>query len=163
GVLAMAFGASGSGSYLLWLIALSTSFCLITMLNLVLMAENRIALATEERVAALRRGLFVQLIMFLGWPVAPILIRTAGISKSDVFAVSGVLACVQLALVALFAATEDAVFPRTIRKPQPGLRRLAAELFCPGAGRGPLYVVVQMAMLLAAGWWLGSAVDFREF
>ena len=49
------FGVAGSRSW--WVLAIATTVCLATMANLVLLAENRLSLPTEDRVTALRVGL----------------------------------------------------------------------------------------------------------
>ena len=50
-----------------WVLAIMTTFCLATMVNLVLLAENRLSLPTENRVTPLRVGFLVQFLLIVAW------------------------------------------------------------------------------------------------
>ena len=50
-----------------WGLAVMGSICVVTMINLVLLAENRLTLPTENRVTRLRAGFFVQFLLIIGW------------------------------------------------------------------------------------------------
>ena len=118
--------------------------------NLVLLAENRLSLPTENRVTALRIGFLVQFLLIVAWTLT-LHRRIAAASASNAVEALGVVGGIHLALVALFAVTEDLVVPRRVRVAERGGRgaRWLLALFGPGGGRGALYVLVQMAMLLA--------------
>ena len=118
------------------------------MINLILLAEHRISLPTQIRLTPLRAMLFVQFVIFVAWPSAPVLFHATGVGKTEVIQSIGVLGGLQLAIVALFAVTEQ---------PNPPLQELRRTrrsfewiwlLFRPGRGRGPVYVLLQMTILL---------------
>jgi hypothetical protein len=146
------FGFGPGASTPWWVLAMATTFCLVSMTNLVLLAENRLSLATENRVTPLRVGFAVQFLLIVGWMLTfvgePANIRS---SAAEALATLGGL---HLAVVAMFTVTEDLIVPRRAlirlhaRSP---LRRLIAIL-SPGGGRGALYVLAQMAILLLAVW-----------
>ena len=146
------FGGTGSDSW--WVLAMATTACLATMVNLVLLAENRLSPPTENRVTPLRVGFLVQFLLIVGW-TSSFINEPAGVRANAAEAL-GVLGGLHLALVAMFTVTEDLMIPRRL------LLRLKAEsrwyrplaLFGPGAGRGALYVLTQMALLVMAGWLL---------
>jgi hypothetical protein len=60
---------------------------------------------------------------------------------------------VQLAIVALFTVTEDLVFSRRVLRQvkSSGRRRWLIPIFGSGGGRGAVYVLMQMALLIAVG------------
>src|SRR5437867_1165157 len=64
----------------------------------------------------------------------------------------------------MFSVTEDLVPPRRLlRQKKTGAgRRRATAIFRPGAGRGAVYMLAQMALFLIAGWSLAStSADLR--
>ena len=151
-----AFSSSGfhftffGGSAPWWLLVMLTTFCLISMMNLVLLTENRLSVATGNRVTALRIGFAVQFLVLVGWMLSfagePPPIRTSAAWTL------GVLGGLHLAAVAMFTVTEDLVLPRRVlirMREWSALRQMVAIL-SPGGGRGALYVLAQMAILLAA-------------
>jgi len=66
----------GAGS-LLWSFASMVLVCGVTMVNLILLAENRLLLPTEDRSTALRIGFFAQFLLIIGMAVYPALTRIA--------------------------------------------------------------------------------------
>ena len=131
-----------------WFVALVATFCVVSMINLVLLAENRLALPTEHKVAPVRAGFLVQLVLVGAWMLS--FLGGSPRVQSNVLQALGVIGGIHLALVALFAVTEDLVGSRRMRarettSPARGLM----ALFRPGGGRGALYVLAQMALLLA--------------
>ena len=131
-----------------WIAGLVGTICLASMLNLVLLAENRLALPTENKVTPLRLGFLAQLVLFAAWMLS-FLDATPRV-QSNVAEALGVVGGIHLALVALFAVTEDLVGSRRMRvREQADPARGIMALFRPGGGRGALYVLAQMAMLLA--------------
>ncbi len=143
-------GFGTAGPSMGWTLAIVATIWLTTIVNLVLLAENRLSLPTEDRVTPLRVGCFVQFLLIAAWTLAfrndPPGARTAAAH------VLALVAGGHLALVAAFTVTEDLTMPRRM------LRRLASSspwgwltaIVRPGGGRGAAYVLVQMAMLLAA-------------
>jgi hypothetical protein len=159
GFIVMGGGASMgmAGGSFWWGLAMTTTFCLASMVNLVLMAENRLSLATENRITPLRIGLLVQFLLIVGWALSyvdlPWQTRTRG------FAMLAVFGGLHLALAAMFAVTEELVLPRRVlmrMQSQPAWQRLLA-MFYPGGGRGAIYILAQMALLVWASWMLDSA------
>jgi hypothetical protein len=142
-------GAGGATSW--WVLAISTTFCVSLIVNLILLAENRLSLPSENRTTALRIGFLGQLLLMAAWALS--YIAEPGSTPGN--AGSFLLACgaVHLALVATFTVTEDLVLPRRAlltRKNLPSWRHVIAPLQ-PGGGNGALYVLLQMALLLAVG------------
>jgi hypothetical protein len=138
-----------------WGLAIMASSCLMTMLNLVLLAENRLSLATENRVTALRVGFLAQFLLILGWTLS--FINGAPAVRSDAIESLGVAGGLHLALVAMFVVTEDLVAPRRVllgmKKARWGWLK---SVLLPGGGRGALYVLTQMSILLVAAATLGA-------
>jgi hypothetical protein len=121
------------------------SFWLSTLANLVLLAENRLSLATEDTVTPLRIGLFVQFMLMIFW--AFLLLFTS--NRSDGPEVLSVLGTIHLALVSVFVVTEEMSVPRRVLLRIRGASSWSLlRLFGPGAGRGAAYILVQMAMLI---------------
>ena len=146
------FGLGMARAQFWWVFAISLSVCLVTMGNLVLLAENRLALSTENKVTPLRVGFFVQFLLILGWTLSYVSSSNA-VVRSNAFDVLGVVGGLHLAAVAMFTVTEDLVVPRRVlmrMRQSSGPRRWVLAMFHPGGGRGALYVLVQMAMLIAA-------------
>ena len=138
---------AGTGT-LWWILAIATTACAATMANLVLLAENRLSLPTENRVTPLRVGFLVQFLVIAAWTLTFIK-ETPRVQENAVQAL-GAIGGWHLAIVAMFSVTDDLIVPRralrriTLSAPW---RRLVA-LFTPGAGWGAFYVLVQMALLL---------------
>jgi hypothetical protein len=159
---AFGFGMPASQSW--WGLAIATTSCLVTMANLVLLAENRLSLPTENRVTALRVGFLVQFLLIAGWTLS--FINEAPLARSNAGGALGVLGGLHLAVVAMFTLTEDLIVPRRVllRMNAASPWRRMLSMFLPGGGRGAIYVLGQMALFLAAGWLLRPAwVSFRWF
>jgi hypothetical protein len=151
---------SSSGSSFGWPLAIMTSFCLVSMANLVLLAENRLSLPSENRITPLRVGLLVQFLLIVLWTLS--YINDTGHVLSRAGWALAVFGGIHLALVALFAVTEDLVLPRRVllrMRSRPSWQRPFA-MFLPGGGRGAIYMLVQMAILLVVAW-LFAAIDSR--
>ncbi|HYR84039.1 MAG TPA: hypothetical protein VE422_08180 [Terriglobia bacterium] len=139
---------SSTGSDFWWMVAISTAFCLMTLANLVLLAENRLSLPTEDRTTALRVGFFAQFLLIVAVAATHAGSLGATTEKSPILGVVGGL---HLALVATFAVTEDLALSRRVvgqNKSSSRWRRLLV-MFNPGGGRGAAYVLAQMVLLLA--------------
>jgi hypothetical protein len=142
---------SGGGD-LLWSFAAMALICVVTMTNLILLAENRLLLPTENRSTALRIGFFVQFLMIIGAAVYPILRNPSYPSYAFVNPL-GTLGGLHLAAVALFSVTEELDLSRRIRQQNrtaTGWRRYLV-IFSPGGAWGAIYVLAQMALFLAVG------------
>ena len=141
----------GSGS-LLWSFAAMVLVCLVSMVNLVLLAENRLLLPTEDRSTALRIGFFVQFLLIIGAAVYPAW-RNPSYPIYSFASSLGVMGGLHLAAVALFAVTEEMDLSRRIRQQNrnaTGWRRYLV-IFRPGGAWGAIYVLAQMALFLAVG------------
>lgn len=142
-------GPPGFAGSTWWLLGIAMTFCLASLVNLVLLAENRLSLATEDKVTGLRVGFLVQLLLLGAWLLfyldGPPRIR------GNVIASIGVVGGLHLALVAIFTISEDLVLARRtrLREKVSTLRTRLLAMFLPGGGRGAIYVLVQMALLLA--------------
>lgn len=143
----------GAGSEPWWALAMVTTFCLATMINLVLLGENRLSLPTENRVTTLRVGFLAQLLLVAGWTAS--FIHAAPAARSNAVEALGVFAGLHLALVAMFTVTEDLDAPRRVLlRMRSSSRRWLFAMFMPGGGSGAVYVLVQMALVLLTAWLL---------
>ena len=146
----MGFGVGPAAGQFWWTLAITTTACVMTMANLVLLAENRLSLATENRVTALRIGFFAQILLISGWFLT--YINEPPGTESTVIAFFGVIGGAHLAAVATFTVTEDLSVPRRalLQMQRPSRWRRLLAMFGPGGGRGAAYVLAQMAVFLAA-------------
>jgi len=140
----------GAGS-LLWSFASMLLVCGVTMVNLILLAENRLLLPTEDRSTALRIGFFTQFLLIIGMAVYPALTLPSYPVYQFASALGG-LGGLHLAAVALFSVTEELDLSRRIRQQNrtAGWRRYLA-IFRPGGAWGAIYVLTQMALFLVVG------------
>jgi hypothetical protein len=142
----------GGGGSLWWSFAAMAVACVVTMVNLILLAENRLLLPTEDRSTALRIGFFVQILLILGAAVYPYW-RNPSYS-AYVFASSmAVMGGLHLAAVALFSVTEEMDLSRRIHQQNrsaTGWRRYLV-IFRPGGAWGAIYVLTQMGLFLTVG------------
>jgi hypothetical protein len=136
-----------------WSLAGMTAVCLTTMVNLILLAENRISLPTQDRVTALRIGFLVQFLIIIGLSIASIIYLAPGSPRSSGLELLGGIAGLQLAVVAAFTVTEDLAPSRVILSElrTPGRWHWPKAIFRPGGGRGAAYVLVQMILLMIVG------------
>jgi len=149
GMSAMSFGTSRAATW--WALAIMASGCVMTLINLVLLAENRLAVPTVNRVTPLRIGFLAQFLLIAGWVLS--YVREPPRVQEDAIGALGVIGGLHLGLVALFAVTEDLVLPRRalLEMQRPGPRDWWLALFRPGGGRGAAWVLAQMGLLVAAG------------
>ena len=146
-----AFSLGGSRASMWWGLAIAASGCVMTLVNLVLLAENRLTVPTVNRVTPLRIGFLAQFLVIAGWVLS--FIKEPPRVQEDAIGALGVIGGLHLGLVALFAVTEDLVLPRRVllEMQRPGPRDWVLALFRPGGGRGAAWVLAQMALLVAAG------------
>jgi hypothetical protein len=137
-----------------WMLAITSSACLMTMVNLVLLAENRLSLPSENRITPLRVGFLAQFLLIAAWMLTSI--NEPPRARLSAIEVLGVFGGLHLAVVAIFTVTEDMVLPRRVllgMQGRPAWRRLFA-MFLPGGGRAAIYVLAQMGLLLFTAWLL---------
>lgn len=140
--------SGGTGNEAWWVLGITTSFCLISIVNLVLLGENRLALPTENKVVPLRVGFLAQFLLIVGWSLP--FINDAPRIQSNVHEVMSVFAGIHLALVAAFTVTEDLVLSRRtlLEMRRPSRWHWLLAFFRPGGGRGAAYVLAQIGVLL---------------
>jgi hypothetical protein len=132
------------------MVAIMFTFWLASLVNLVLLAENRLSSPTGDAVTPLRQGLLAQFLLIVGWALTYIGDSSAiRLSTGRALMSAGT---VHLAVVAYFAVTEDfAVARRIWRRMNVATRwRWLLATFGPGGGRAAAYVLVQMCALGAA-------------
>lgn len=145
-----------------WVLIASTALCLVSMTNLILLAENRLALAIEDSSTALRAGFFVQYLLILTCITAPYFWGVAGYSSTDVMEILVVVAGIHLAVTAIFAVTEDMVLSRRVfRRVQKSLSRPWFAIFRPGGGRGAVWILAQMIIAASIAFVVGDSQQFR--
>ncbi len=155
-----------TGSELWWTLAGYGSFFLVSITNLILLAENRLLQPAEDRSTALRIGFLLQFLLIIAGSIYTAYGATpygtsypAGLtpsgtrSLSDAADLLGVLGGIHLAVVAIFSVTEEMIPSRRIRhqiQAAAGWRKYL-WVFRPGAARGAIYVLMQMALLFGIG------------
>ena len=145
-------------------LAIMVTFCLATMINLVLLAENRLTLPTDNRVTPLRIGFLVQFLLIAAWTLA--FANAPFPAAAQALAMLGLFAGLHLAVVATFTVTESLVVSRRVQLQTAASapRRWLMAIFRPGGGRGVLYVLAQMMVLLLVAFRLdGSGSNIRWF
>lgn len=145
---------SGARVSVWWPFATVILFCLTTLMNLVLLAESRLALPTEDRVPVLRVGFLIQFLMLIAWLL--ILNESGSLTTGDVTGGLLFLGSAHLVLVALFGLTEGLTVT-SVAAALPGpLKRWPRLLAVLGAGTASavVYVVLQMVLFVAAGAYL---------
>jgi hypothetical protein len=145
----------GGGPQNWWPVMLAATLGSASLANLVLLAENRLSSPVEDKATALRIGFFAQFLAIIGvfsaaWYVLPV--------PGRVTAAITVLCGLHLAIVAAFTIAEDFSVSRRVqlRMQAPSRWRLLDPILRPGGGRGALYVLAQMGLLLLAIWALTS-------
>jgi hypothetical protein len=103
-------------------------------------------------VTTLRVGFLVQFLLIVAWTLAYINEPTG--VRSAAVAALGVIGGLHLAVVATFTVTEDLVVSRRVLlgMTSASRSRWLLAMFRPGGGRGAVYVLAQMAVLLSAAW-----------
>ena len=133
-----------------WTYGTLVVLCLATMANLVLLAESRLTLATQNRVSVLRVGLFLQFLLILAWVLANGLRGSIYVTQSLMALM--VVGTLHLGLVAVFAVTEGLDVPNQRVASPRWLRHWGMHyLLGPGGGRAALYVLLQMALFVGTG------------
>ena len=147
---------SGTRVSVWWPFATVILFCLTTLMNLVLLAETRLALPTEDRVPVLRAGFLIQFLILIAWLL--ILQESGGMTARDLAGGLLVLGAAHLVLVAWFGVTEGLAVtsvPAALPKPLRRWPRLLA-VFGAGTASAVVYVVLQMILFVAVGAYLND-------
>jgi hypothetical protein len=133
-----------------WTILITvTCLCVISGTNLVLLAENRLQLPTEDRSTALRIGFLIQQLFIIGFCIYMLL--TTGGPKTDTGVGMSILGGWHLMLVAFFAVTEDiGLSRRIVHQLKTGSIWRRLWFFHPGGSGGAVYVLLLMILLLIA-------------
>jgi len=133
-----------------WALAMFMTFGAVSLVNLVLLAENRLSSPVENKSTPLRVGFFAQfLAIVIGFTVIARFSTTPRGVLVEPLLFFGLL---HLTIVAAFTVAED--FPVSRRV----LRRIQAPsrwsplwtILWPGGGRGAAYVLFQMVLLIVA-------------
>ena len=150
-----------SVSEMKWFLIGSTAVCFTSMTNLVLLAENRLSLAIEDRSTALRVGFFFQFLLALACIIGPLWGGAVSFTATDVVEALGGIGGAHLAVTAIFAVTEEmALSRRVFKRVKKSLGRPWFFIFRPGGGRGAAWILTQMLILLTIGWTLGTDSEF---
>ena len=155
------FGFARTGSFSLslstpsradgwWALAIFLTVGTLSLINLVLLAENRLSSPVENKATALRIGFFAQFLAIIGGFTA-IAHFTRVTGAVEPLAVFGLL---HLAIVAVFTVTEDFPVSRRVwrRIEAPSRWSWLWTILWPGGGRGAAYVLLQMGLLVLAVW-----------
>lgn len=128
----------------------------VTLVNLLLLAENRLSSPVDNKATALRVGFLVQLVAIVGAFVAVSWFAPGLPRPVEPMMALGI---VHLAAVAAFVVTEDFDVSRRVERQMrtPRWWRPLGVVLGPGARPGVLYVFAQMAILAAATWYLASS------
>jgi hypothetical protein len=143
-------GPGPTTSQLVWTFAIVTTAWLVTLINLLLLAVNRLSLPTEDSVTPLRLGFLAQLLVMIA--CALLFVFDPPPSAKSAGYVLAVLGGLHLTLLAAFAVTESPTVPRRalLRMKSASQGGWLVKVFGPGGGRGPASVILQLAILLGA-------------
>jgi hypothetical protein len=146
------FGPSGgpslTTSQIFWTLSIVTTAWLVTLINLLLLAVNRLSLPTEDSVTSLRLGCLAQLLLTAGWALT-FVFEPLATAKAAGY-VLAVLGGLHLTMLAVFAVTESPTVPRRalLRMKSSSLEGWVVRVFGPGGGRGPGSLILQLAILV---------------
>lgn len=143
-------GPSLTTSQLAWTLAIVTTMWLVTLVNLLLLAVNRLSLPTEDSVTFLRIGFLAQLLLMAGWALS--FLSEPARTPENVGIALAVFGGLHLMMVAVFATTEIPTVPRRalLRMKAPTFQGWLVKVFGPGGSRGPGNVILQLAVLMTA-------------
>jgi hypothetical protein len=138
-----------------WFLGSVTIFGLASLMNLVLLAENRLSSPVEDKATALRIGFFTQLAVMAG---AFIAVWKFGTGTPSVAEPLVTLCGIHLAAVATFVVTEDLFVSRRVLLQMSRHRwwRWFDVVLRPGGGRGALYILMQMVLLFLLIAWVDA-------
>ena len=135
---------------LFWTLAIITTVWIAMLINLVLLAVNRLSLPTEDSVTYLRLGFLAQLLVMAGWAIVFLFDPLS--SQRAAGAALATLGGLHLAAFAIFAVTESPEVPRRarLRMNAPSFHAGLVRMFGPGGGRGPAIFLLQLMILVGA-------------
>lgn len=144
-------GTGPTTTELWWILAGVITLWAVTIVNLVLLAVNRLSLPTEDSVTPLRLGFLAQLLLLVAWAVSFLFDPTTSAPRGAGAAL-GVLGGIHLAIVAVFAVTERPFVPRRalLQMQTGGFSGWLTHVFGPGGGRGALTAFLQLLILAGA-------------
>lgn len=144
-----------TSSSLWWGLAVMAGFCMMTMVNLVLLSENRLAPHSDRSARALRVGFLIQFLLIVGWALMSLWEPAFGRRRTleQLFVFGGL----HLALVAGFGLTESLAAHGPSTEVRTSRRWPVLNLILgPGPGRLVAYLLVQMLILVGAAVLLGG-------
>jgi hypothetical protein len=128
------------------------SFCVISGINIILLAENRLLLPTEDRSTSLRIGFLLQFLFVIALFIYLFFSITGGPSASEAARIMGVFGGLHLFAIALFSVTEELdLSRRVIHQIRTASRWRRLWILRPGGSGGAVYIFALMILLLAAG------------
>jgi len=130
-----------------WALGIAVTLGALSLVNLILLAENRLSSPVENKSTALRIGFFAQFLAIIGGFTAV----SRFSSLPGAVQPMAVFGLVHVSIVAAFTVTED--FPvsrRVLRQIQTARWSPLWTLLWPGGGRGAAYVLFQMVLLIVA-------------
>lgn len=151
------FPTRPAASSILWVVAGVSSAAVLSLVNLVLLAENRLTESNDDRSTALRAGFLMQFALALGWALS--FVGSVPTTRQAVVDVLGVYAAIHLAIVGAFTVTEQVPFSRRVQlrlAATPRWRRWLVILR-PGPRWAAAYIAVQMASIFPVAWALGAS------
>jgi hypothetical protein len=158
----------GSGSISWWwLFVAGICFCVISGANLILLAENRLLLSTEDRSTSLRIGFLIQFLFVIAFCLYPFLARIVYpigsiFPMSQIAGPLSVFGGLHLIGIALFSVTEDLELSRrVVHQLGTASRWRRLWMFRPGGAGGAVYILALMFILLVVGAYIPiSGEDF---
>ena len=139
------FGSRGPS---MWTLAVMSSFWLVSLVNLILLTEHRLAPPSQDSVTPVRLGFLALLLLIAGW--AFVYRHDAAPPRAlDLLMHDG---GIYLAATAAFLLTEDLALPRRLRARvrAPSRWRWWIAAFGPGGGRAAAFLLAEMAFFVAA-------------
>ena len=139
-----------TAAQLFWTLAIVTSVWIVMLINLILLAVNRLSLATDDSVTFLRLGFLAQLLVMTAWAI--VFLFDPLPSQRAAGAVLATLGGLHLAAFAMFAVTESPDVPRRARLRMNGTSFHAGlvRMFGPGGGRGQAAFLLQLIIVVGA-------------
>jgi hypothetical protein len=157
-------GSSYAGNDLWGLFIAVASFCVISGTNFILLAENRLLLPTEDCSTALRIGFLFQFLFVIALFIYLFVSAAGASSASDMAQALGFFGGLHLAVIALFAVTEEFDLSRRVmHQIRTASRWRRLWIFRPGGAGGAVYIFALMILLLAAGAAILRHTTSRDF
>ena len=155
GIAGVFFFGAPSGPAGWWVLTVFATLGAASLVNVVLLAENRLSSPVENKSTALRIGFLVQLLAIVG-----VFTAIAHFSSlPGAVEPLAVLGLIHLAIVAAFTVAEEFSVSRRVlcHIQAPSRWSRLWTLLWPGGGRAAGYVLVQMVLLIAAVRYLSTS------